>query len=73
MLPSGLLLVSHSVDTEVLFSEIKNQMTVTATNNYDYVNETCSPSFNRNENGKKKPPTKYHNTGTAPNSNGKPT
>jgi hypothetical protein len=53
MLPSGLLLVSHSVDTEVLFSEIKNQMTVTATNNYDYVNETCSPSFNRKENGKK--------------------
>jgi hypothetical protein len=53
MLPTGLLFVSHSEDTEVLFSEMKNQMTVTATNNYDYVNETCSPSFNRKENLKK--------------------
>jgi hypothetical protein len=40
MLPTGLLFVSHSEDTEVLFSEMKNQMTVTATNNYDYVNES---------------------------------
>jgi hypothetical protein len=40
MLPSSLLLaslVSHSVDTKVLFSEIMNQITVTATHNYDYV------------------------------------
>ena len=40
MLPSWSLfasLVSHSVDTKVLFSEIMNQITVTATNNYDYV------------------------------------
>ena len=41
MLPSWSLfasLVSHSVDTKVLFSEIMNQITLfTATNNYDYV------------------------------------
>ena len=40
MLPSWSLiasLVSHSVDTKVLFSEIMNPITVTATNNYDYV------------------------------------
>ena len=68
MLPSGLLFVSHSVDTEVLFSEIKNQMTVTATNNYDYVlHHSIEKKMER------KPPIKYHNTGTAPNSNGKPT
>jgi hypothetical protein len=30
-------LVSHTVDTKVLFSEIMNQITVTAANNYDYV------------------------------------
>jgi len=75
-------LVSHSVDTKVLFSEIMNQITVTATNNYDYVlyisHVMCMllrllHGHVLHHSIEKKTAKKYHTVGTAPNSNGKPT